>query len=78
MLNNVNIVESDLIKINNTVDKLQQILKTFDIPFYRLTFNKNNLVWLQKNLKKKNSKNSNYETAKQLIDDCLNQRLYKS
>lgn len=76
MLNNVNIVES--VKINNIVDKLQQVLKTLDIPFYRLTFNKNNLVWLQKNLKKKNSKNSNYETAKQLIDDCLNQRLYKS
>lgn len=67
MLNNVNIV-----------NKLQQVLKSFNIPFYRLTFNKNNLVWLQKNLKKKNSKNSNYEIAKQLIDDCLSQRLYKS
>jgi len=83
LLDNVNLVGSintnkNVNGVINTADKLQQILKNFDIPFYRLTFNKNNLMWLQKNLKKKNSKNKNYEIAKQLIDDCLNQRLYKS
>ena len=60
------------------MDKLELLLKNFDIPFYRQHLNKNNLVWLQKNLKKKNSKNINFEKTQQLIEDCLKKRLYKN
>ena len=63
---------------SDVINNLQLMLKDMDVPFYRLVFNKNNLVWLQKNLKKKNQTHKNYEITKQLIDDCLNQRLYKS
>lgn len=61
------------------MEQLQQltvILKNFDLPFYRLTMNKNNLVWLSKNLKKKNSKNIKFQEAQNLINYCLTNHLY--
>lgn len=60
------------------LNKLTIILQKLNIPFYRLTLNKNNLMWLSKNLKKKNSKHVNYNEAQSLVDYCLTNHLYKS
>lgn len=64
--------------ILDNVEKLSVMLKKFDIPFYRLTINKNNLTWLSKNLKKKNSTKPNFSEVQQLVNYCLSNHLYKS
>ena len=58
--------------------KLEQLLKSFDIPFYRKVLNKNNLLWLDKNLGKRNGDNPKFEETINLIKTCLKERNYDS
>ena len=56
--------------------KLESMLKDFDIPFYKRTLNKNNLIWLDKNLIKRNKENPNFEKTLDLVKVCLKDRNY--
>ena len=58
--------------------RLEQLLKSFDIPFYRKVLNKNNLLWLDKNLGKRNGDNPKFEETINLIKTCLKERNYDS
>ena len=64
--------------MNNSVVRLEKLLKYFDIPSFRHTLNKNNLTWLNKHLDLKNKHNPNLKEAIILIKDCLNNHYYKS
>lgn len=56
--------------------KLERLLKNFDIPFYRKVLNKNNLLWLDKNLSKRNKDNPKFEETLELVKLCLKNRNY--
>lgn len=60
------------------LSRLERLLKKFDVPFYRKVLNKNNLLWLDKNLSKKNKDNSKFEEVSELIKTCLKERNYFS
>lgn len=47
--------------------ELQNILRSFDVPSFRKT----NLPWLHKNLSVRNSSNSNYDKAIELIGELM-------
>ena len=57
---------------------LQNLLNEFDIPAYKKKLNKSSLMWLSKNLIKKNKSNKYFEQALDLINFCLKERLYNS
>lgn len=58
--------------------RLEYLLKGFDVPFYRKTLNKNNLIWLDKNLGKRNNENPKFEEVSDLIKNCLKEKNYNS
>lgn len=60
------------------LEKLENLLPKFDIPIYRYKVNKNNLQWLKKNLGKRNKDNEYYKEASDLIDYCLDNKIYSS
>ena len=57
---------------------LQNLLNEFDIPVYKKKLNKSSLMWLSKNLIKKNKSNKYFEQVLDLINFCLKERLYNS
>lgn len=64
---------------NDTIlEKLESLLPKMDIPIYRYKVNKNNLQWLKKNLNKRNKDNAHFKETYELIDYCLNEKIYSS
>lgn len=63
-------------EINSKKDLLQKLLQNFDIPEYKKKLNKKSLQWLAKNLNKRNKNNQYFNQANELINFCLNQKLY--
>lgn len=60
-------------------DKLHRLLNSMDLPEYRIgTLNKNNLTWLSKNLKFRNSEHTSYEVVQNEIDRRLGDKEYDS
>ena len=64
--------------INDSIIRLEKLLKCFDVPSFRRTLNKNNLTWLNKHLDLKNKNHPSYTEASTLINDCLTNHYYKS
>lgn len=61
----------------NTINELQKLLNSMDIPSFRKEIDKVNLKWLIKNLAKRNSDNPNYARAMELVHIAMDQKLYK-
>ena len=57
-------------------ERLIVILKSMNIPNNRRNFNLNNLKWLEKHLKFKNSEHPNYKEAESLIKESLANKYY--
>ena len=55
---------------------LEYLLKEMDIPSNRRRICLNNLKWLDKNLKTRNSGHSNYPNAAEIITYMLKNKLY--
>ncbi len=68
-----------MIKKLNSDNRLLKYLKKMDIPFYRKeNFDKNNLLWLQKNLKARNHNKIDYQETIKIIDNKINNKDYSS
>ena len=60
-------------------DKLHRLLNSMDLSEYRIgTLNKNNLTWLSKNLKFRNSEHTSYEAVQTEINRRLEDKQYDS
>lgn len=60
-------------------DKLHRLLNSMDLPEYRIgTLNKNNLIWLSKNLKFRNSEHTSYKVVQKEINRRLEEKEYDS
>ena len=65
-------------KNQEDLTRLERLLKNFDIPFYRKVLNKNNLLWLNKNLMKRNKDNPKFEETFNLVKICIKEKNYYS
>ena len=65
-------------KNQEDLTRLERLLKNFDIPFYRKVLNKNNLLWLNKNLMKRNKDNPKFEETFNLVKTCIKEKNYYS
>jgi hypothetical protein len=58
---------------------LQKALYTMNLPKWRVdTLNKSNLVWLQKNMSKRNSTCKEYEDCQNYISILLKNHMYEN
>jgi hypothetical protein len=65
--------------IDNKDVHLLTLLKKMDVPFYRKeNLDKNNLLWLQKNLNIKNSDNPKYKEVINIINRKIENKEYTS
>ncbi len=56
---------------------LKNMLKGFDVPEWRMDLNKNNLIWLEKNLDKRNSENPDFHKVLKSLQHLLKNKAYK-
>lgn len=62
---------------NNLISKLLRFIKTMDIPVFRKTrLDKYNLIWISDNLGTRNSTNSNYQEAIDIVTILLKNKWY--
>lgn len=59
--------------------ELSKILRKMDVPSYRTEkLNKNNLVWLNKNLCKRNSQHPKFQEVSQEVETRLKEGSYEN
>lgn len=61
----------------NTIQRLEKLLKSMDIPSNRKYINLNNLKWLHRNLVVRNSSNPDLEEAMKLVNLAIKYKYYK-
>lgn len=61
-----------------TIQKLEKLLRKMDIPSNRKYINLNNLKWLHRNLGVRNSSNPDFEEAMKLVNLAIKCKYYKN